>query len=201
MGSKKTLIVLVAAFVLLLVGAFVLYSGLRDQLQPSQLATNAAPHPDNTVPSAETTGGNPSAPPAPDFTVYDAEGKEWSLSDFKGKPVVINFWASWCGPCKSEMPEFEEIFKRYGDRVHFLMVNLTDGDQETVQSASEFISRSGYTFPVYYDTKSFAATAYSVSTIPATYFIDAEGYGIAWASGALDLATIEKGIGLILPNA
>ncbi|MBP3544577.1 MAG: TlpA family protein disulfide reductase, partial [Lachnospiraceae bacterium] len=82
-----------------------------------------------TTVEEETT--EPEKVPAPDFTVIDAEGNEVKLSDMRGKPVVVNFWASWCGPCKMEMPEFEEVYKELGDEVHFMMVNLTDGWQET----------------------------------------------------------------------
>ena len=133
---------------------------------------------------------------APDFTVYDLDGNEVKLSDFLGKPVVLNFWASWCGPCKMEMPDFEEKYKELGDDVQFLMINLTDG-RETVEIASAFIEGQGYTFPVLYDTASEAAYTYGVYSIPTTYFIDAEGYGIAHAPGAIDGETLQKGIDMI----
>lgn len=135
--------------------------------------------------------------PAPDFTVYDAEGNEVKLSDFLGKPVVLNFWASWCGPCKSEMPDFEEKYRELGESVQFLMINLTDGSGETLESASSFIAEQGYTFPVFYDTASMAANTYGIRSIPTTFFIDAEGYAIAQATGAISGETLQKGIDLI----
>lgn len=135
---------------------------------------------------------------APDFTVYDRDDKPVRLSDFFGKPIILNFWASWCGPCKSEMPDFEEIYKEYGKDIHFVMVNLTDGAQETMKTATTFLENSGYTFPVYYDKDTDAAYTYQVYGIPVTYFINAEGHLIAQGSSALDAATIKRGIEMIL---
>lgn len=134
----------------------------------------------------------PEVQTAPDVTVYTADGTAVKLSDFQGKPVVLNFWASWCGPCKSEMPAFEEAYQTMGEDVQFLMVNLTDGASETVETASEFIAGAGYTFPVFYDTSAAANTAYSVSAIPATFFIDAKGYLVASHTGAMDAATLQN---------
>ena len=135
---------------------------------------------------------------APIFTVYDIDGNEVKLSDYIGKPIVINFWASWCGPCKSEMPEFEEKYKAVNRDVQFLMVNMTDGSRETVDIASTFIKEQGYTFPVLYDSDSNAAYLYSVYSLPTTYFIDKDGYIVAYATGAIDGATLQKGIDMIL---
>lgn len=144
----------------------------------------------STVPQANQTM-------APDFTVYTAAGAPIKLSDLRGKPVVLNFWASWCGPCKSEMPDFEEAYLQLGQDVQFVMVNLTDGDRETVQTASSFISGQGYTFPVYFDTAYSAANAYQVRSIPATYFIDAEGHVVAQFTGAMNADQLQRGIALI----
>ena len=134
---------------------------------------------------------------APDFTVYDLDGNEVKLSDFIGKPVVLNFWASWCGPCKLEMPDFNEKYQELGDEVQFLMINLTDGSGETLESASGFIAEQGYVFPVFYDAASDAANTYGIYSIPTTFFIDAEGYAIAQATGAIDAETLQRGIDMI----
>ena len=136
-------------------------------------------------------------PAAPDFTVYDIDGDAVSLSDFIGKPVVINFWASWCGPCKMEMPEFEEKFNELGGDIQFLMVNLTDGNRETRETAISYIEESGYTFPVYFDTDQDAAYTYGVYSIPSTYFIGADGSAVAMAQGAIDGSVLDRGISMI----
>ena len=138
------------------------------------------------------------APAAPDFTVLDTDGQEVRLSDMQGTPVVLNFWASWCPPCKSEMPDFEEASKTYEGKVAFMMVNLTDGGRETVDTAKAYIEEQGYTFPIYFDTQQEAAIGYGVVSIPTTYFIDAQGGVVAYGQGALDQSALEQGIGMIL---
>ncbi len=134
-------------------------------------------------------------PKAVDFTVYDEKGNPVKLSDFYGKPIVLNFWASWCGPCKREMPDFNQKFIEQGDEIQFLMINLTGYD--TLPDAKAVIEESGYTFPVFYDLRSEAAAAYSVQSFPTTYFIDADGYLIAKAVGAINAETLQSGIDMI----
>ncbi len=133
---------------------------------------------------------------APDFTVTDIKGNKVRLSDFRGKPVVLNFWATWCRYCKKEMPDFDEAAKKYTD-VQFLMVNATDGYQETLASAKAYIAEEGYTFDVFFDTEQEAVNAYHVSSLPVTYFIDKNGDLVTYRRGMLDRATLEKGIEMI----
>jgi peroxiredoxin len=97
------------------------------------------------------------------------------------------------------MPDFEEAYKVYGKDIHFLMVNLTDGSSETVESASAFIAEQGYTFPVYYDTAFSGANAYGIRSIPMTFFIDAQGDLVSYGEGMLSAEMLQKGISLLLP--
>ena len=147
----------------------------------------------------EPTEPKPDLPLAPDFTVFDIHGNPVRLSDFLGTPVVLNFWASWCPPCKAEMPDFQDEYEAHGQNVQFLIVNLTDGDFETMASASAYIAQQGYTFPVFFDLAYSAAYAYQITAIPATYFINAEGYIVAQFTGALDRQNLQQYISLILP--
>ena len=157
------------------------------------------PEPETTAEPEETTEPEPEEDynPAPDFTVYDQQGNPVKLSDMIGKPVVLNFWASWCGPCRSEMPDFDEVWRELGDEVVFMIVNLTDGTYETVASAQSFIDSMGYSFPVYFDITEEAAYEYQIVSIPTTFFISARGNLIAYAEGALDGETLKYGISLI----
>ena len=189
MGKKKFLLAAVI-MVALLIGASALYNRLAEDIDHDNLSGTNTDTPDNT--QQELPKEFP-----PDFTVMDASGKEVKLSDFRGKPTVVNFWASWCGPCKSEMPDFDAVYQEMGDEIHFLMVNMTDGGQETLAGAQKFIADSGYTFPVYYDTQYSAAMAYGVTSLPTTYFFDAKGYGVAYAIGAIGKEDLLRGIGMI----
>ena len=96
---------------------------------------------------------------APDFTVTDSDGNAVKLSDFRGKGVVLNFWASWCGPCKMEMPHFQAAYEQYGEDVHFLMVNMSTAFGDSRADAAAVLEEGGYTFPVYYDDLSECAYA------------------------------------------
>ena len=183
------MVLLVLIFVALLLGAKRLYDILGSQMEMNTLATRSTQSAEGTEPAKQA---------APDFTVYDADGNAHKLSDFQGKPVILNFWASWCGPCKMEMPDFERKYAQHSDQIHFLMVNLTDGSQETVETASAFIAEQGYTSPVYFDTDMEGAIAYGVNAVPVTYFIDAEGSFVAWQQGVLNAESLQKGIDLLL---
>jgi thiol-disulfide isomerase/thioredoxin len=199
MSKKIVVIVLAIGFVLLLGCAYVLYQELGQQLAADQLILSTQPTAPSSTPSdPNVTAPTETLPLAPDFVIYDEDGKEVRLSDFFGKPIVLNFWASWCGPCKMEMPDFNEKYLEMGEEIHFLMINMTDGYRETVDIASAFIQAQGYTFPVYYDTAGNASMTYGVYSLPTTFFIDAEGHAIAQAVGAIDAETLQRGIDMIV---
>ncbi len=163
--------------IVLIAAAAILYPALSDRYSP---------------PADPGTGPVDSSQPkeAADFTAYDGDGNAVKLSDFAGKPVVVNFWATWCPPCRSELPSFDAAFAEYGDGVAFMMVDLADGSRETVEGAQQFVSENGYNFPVYYDTEFDGVQAYGVSTIPLTLFVKADGTLLAKRIGAMDHETL-----------
>ena len=198
MDKKKRLIIILLALVLLIAGASALYNRLGDSWAPEQLAVaETAPAQETSAEPPQETATEPPRIAAPDFTVYDADGNAVKLSDYFGKPIVLNFWASWCGPCKMEMPDFNEKSQELAGEVQFLMVNMTDGSRETVETACAFIEEQGYTFPVFFDTTSEAAYTYSAYSLPTTFFIDADGNAVAQATGAISADTLQRGIDMI----
>ncbi|MBQ2956367.1 MAG: TlpA family protein disulfide reductase [Clostridia bacterium] len=210
MKNKNTLLVIVLVFVLLLGGAYVLYDRLGKEVTAEQMIVHSTPVstaepteeealPENgpTVEPESAEHEEPEDILALDFHVYDKAGNTVHLSDFFGKPIVLNFWASWCGPCQSEMPDFNEKYAELGGDVHFVMVNMTDGRRETVETASAFIEKNSYDFPVFYDTSGEAAATYGAYSLPTSFFINSEGHVIAQAVGAIDAATLQRGIDMI----
>lgn len=124
---------------------------------------------------ADLPAGDSAINTAPDFTVLDMDGQEVRLSDLFGQRILINFWATWCPPCRAELPYFEEAYQKYGKDIVFLMVDLTDGSRETIDGVKAFAAEYGYSFPVYYDTEFSAAYAYGIDAIPQTYAIGPDG--------------------------
>ncbi len=129
---------------------------------------------------------------APDFTVYDDTGAEVKLSDFFGKPIIINFWASWCPPCRTEMPHFQAAYNEEKDNITFIMVNLTDGQRDTVEKARDYLESNNYTFPVYFDKNLDGAKAYNITNIPTSYFLDKDGNIVDVKYGTMTKANLES---------
>jgi len=192
------------ALAALIFGATLAYDALSGSFAPQGTlgAGNPNSAPDGVVGSSSETAPQEEQIPdpskkAPDFTMADKAGNTVSLSDLEGKPVVLNFWASWCPPCKAEMPDFDKVYLELGDEVVFVMLNLADGQRETAESGLRFVSDEGFSFPVYFDTHGEGALAYSVRSIPTTVFIDRDGQVAATQMGAIDENTLRKGIELI----
>ena len=134
---------------------------------------------------------------APDFRLTDLDGNVVMLSDFRGKTVVLNFWATWCPPCREEMPEFQELWDHRGadgaDDLVVLAVNFLRDD--TVGAATNFIAANEFTFPVVFDTtRGDVAARYGVRGLPATFFIDRNGIVRTTALGPVFGNLLETGV-------
>lgn len=123
---------------------------------------------------------------ARDIVLRDMAGGDVSLDSFKGKTVVLNFWATWCPPCRGEMPEFDELdkeFKKTGEAV-LLAVNLTDGRRETKERVEKFMKETGYGMTVLLDDKQEAAMFFGVRYIPTTFVLNENGELVGQIQGA-----------------
>ena len=172
-------------------------SGVSNQ---SQTEESAAPAPSEaSVSETPVTEESPAASerpviPAPDFTLVDQYGETHTLSDYAGKTVFLNFWATWCGPCKSEMPEIQALYEKYGENQGDLIVlgvaNPKTGDapynQDVTQAEVEqFLEDNGYTFPVVMDTTGEIFYYYGITAFPTTFMIGVDGNVFGYVPGAL----------------
>lgn len=126
---------------------------------------------------------------APDIVVKNEKGEDVLLSDFKGEPVILNFWATWCPPCRAEMPDMQQFHE--DTQVNILSVNLIE-TEKSEEHVPEFIKEYGLTFDVYYDEQNKAAQTYKIQPIPTTYFIDKEGFISFAALGAINYETMAQ---------
>lgn len=196
--NKKTLLITVIVLLAVLGVAAALYPKLSAGMQTQQIATMpaATAEPTQAAPEATEAATEPTEPetiPAPDFTVQDWDGNEVSFSDYGGKPIVLNFWAHWCGPCQMEMPEFNAAYERLGGDVTFLMVH----EGAAVEDGKAKVTDGGYTFPVVFDVDGSVGNMYGITAFPTTFFIDAEGNLQAYYMGAMDASLLKQGIDLI----
>ncbi|MBI2830955.1 MAG: TlpA family protein disulfide reductase [Chloroflexi bacterium] len=134
---------------------------------------------------------------APDFQLQDLAGKTVFLSELRGKPVVINFWASWCGPCREEMPYIQQVHEKWANKgLVILAINI----QENPAVASKFMADYKLTFTALLDTKGEVAATYKVRGIPATFFIDKDGIIRGQRVGAFSsVKQIEDSLARIMP--
>ena len=201
MNKKGLLITLIVLLIVLGIAA-ALYPKLSAGMQTQQIATMPAATAEPTQAQTEATEAateavtEPTEPepiPAPDFAVQDWDGNEVYFSDYLGKPLVLNFWAHWCGPCQMEMPEFNAAYERLGGEVTFLMVH----EGAAVDDGKEKVTEGGYTFPVVFDVDSSAGNMYGITAFPTTFFIDKDGNLQAYYMGAMDADLLQQGIDLI----
>ena len=188
MNNKTKTLLGIAALVILIVIAYIAYDNLSSKVNPEDTSSlnNQGGNSASTSATESTSQGNSESNSEPsdstdgvkavDFTVVDNDGNKVKLSDLYGKPLIVNMWASWCSPCRDEMPHFNKLYEEYKDEINFMMVDLIDGQRETVAKGKKFIEQEGFKFPVFFDTEEEAAYTYMIRSIPTTFFIDSDGY-------------------------
>lgn len=198
MNNKVKTILGLIAFAILIGGAYLAYNFLSDKYSPDRNSgsdKSIGQSIQGTEPGTADTDSQEFK--AVDFSVENAAGETVKLSEAFGKPIVVNFWASWCGPCRDEMPHFDTAYADYKDEVVFMMVDLVDGQRETVESGQAYIDSQDFKFPVYFDTEQKAAYAYMIQSIPTTLFIDRNGNIVEYAQGSMDEKTLNDYIEMI----
>lgn len=184
-AKKNWGLVYLLAIILVLVCAGLSYHFLKDK------GAQSLPQTSSTEKKKET------GVEAPNFVMEGAMGNEVSLKDFMDKPVVLNFWASWCPPCRAEMPLFDATYREYKEKVNFIFLNVTDGLQETKESAQDFMKNKDFSFPVYYDTNLEGVSAFQVAAYPTTVLIK-EGRVVQTIRGMVREGDLEAGLEKLL---
>jgi peroxiredoxin len=144
-------------------------------------------------------GSRPAAPvigyPAPDFALTTLDGEEFRLSAQRGTPVVLNFWATWCPPCRAELPELRAASERHGNQVAIVGVNQAETPATVAKSAPAL----GLTFPIPLDKSGTVSRVYGVRSLPTTFFIDRDGVIRQIQNGPLTEATLEQLLRTVYP--
>ena len=151
--------------------------------------------------SPPVTSGSTQAPEAgklaPDFQLSNLKGQSVALSDFRGRPVLINFWASWCGPCRTEMPYIQQVFEEWSDRG---LVILSIDIGESLSTVEDFMQSYNLSFPVLLDVNKTVSLKYNVRYIPTSFFVDEGGIIKAVKIGAFSsTAEIERELSQFIP--
>lgn len=194
----------IGGIILILVGLFMVYIGVTNNTvgdMTTQEVENVEFVDSNVSKETDETDetdnmGDTELQDIVDFTLVDQNGVEHTLSEYKGKIVFLNFWATWCGPCRSEMPDIQELYEEYGENtgdVVFLGVanpknaeNIISQNQEgTVSEITEFLSENGYTYPTVMDLTGSVFYNYGIQSFPTTFMITEDGKVFGYISGAL----------------
>ena len=178
-GPLRTLVIILGILVATIAVSFLLQ--LRDSL------LDRLPG----LPEAAPSQGAP----APDFTLETLDGKTVSLSDYRGQPVVLNFWATWCTPCREEMPLLQETYEAHQDAgLVVLAVNV----RETPEAVERFLKEVGVDFPAVLDPDLVVVERYRVTSLPMTFFIDRDGQLRTLVVGGMSKTILDERLAKIL---
>ncbi len=218
--KSRNLIILVLSFVVLIVVATVAYNALRDstpavsfvpQIEAlpqteakKQVQTSIEPaavqepsEPEPAVPAVEEELEE-GAPRMPNIPLFNLDGSETSFEDVRqGKPAVINYFASWCPPCKQELPHFQKAYDTYKDQISFIFLDALDGQRETLETVKAFIRDFPFTGPVYYD-EGLIAYIFQTTSLPTTVFINADGTLANGYLGYVSESVLQQNLDMLL---
>ncbi|TCD45818.1 TlpA family protein disulfide reductase [Streptococcus sp. X16XC17] len=164
MKGYRNLIILVVALIAIVAGTgYIFYSSHQAAEKASQKTTSTA--------SSETEESLPAVmgllnKNLPEFDVTDIKGQSVSSTQFANKPTLIVEWGSWCPRYQQMLPIIEEMYKKHGNEIEFVLINATDNDRETKESAQKYVKEEGYTFPYYFDNELSAAAKLQVEAVP-----------------------------------
>lgn len=180
----------ISGTILIILGLVVFFgfAGISGSLSP-------APDKEASAPAASSAKDDAQKdhPMAPDFTLQGADGKTYRLSDFRGKVVMLNFWATWCPPCRAELPDMEALHQSLNaNEMVILSLTLPGGREEEPAGIRRFVEEKGYHFPILFDMDGKVFEAYQIQAFPTSYFIDREGRIFGMAQGALNKKLMEK---------
>ena len=179
----------ILGFGILTVLVLLLVMNILKTEKASEIVLPSTTHTANEIEAAETEVSSESKY-AQDFTLTTLQGEQVSLSDYKGKIVILNFWTSWCGPCKEEMPHMQSFSEKHPD-VAMLAVNLTSMDLG-LDAVKQFVEDYRLTFPILLDEADAVGKAYNILTIPTSYIIDREGRVFKEVIGPMDETMMEE---------
>lgn len=133
---------------------------------------------------------DPNAIPALDFTLTDQFGNTHSLADYAGKTIFLNFWATWCPPCRAEMPEIQQLYENYSREGEDALIVLGVawpgvGGEKTAEDIAAFLEDNGYTYPVLMDTEGGLFNGYGITAFPTTFMIDRDGNVFGYLTGQM----------------
>lgn len=172
----------------------VTYSTGKDATNSNTEENNKA----ETKNEGSSSNANNDKTPAIDFELKDQYGKTHKLSDYKGKVVFLNFWATWCPPCKMEMPDIQKLYEKYekqGEKSEVVVLSVAapnTQDEKNIDGIKAFLEENGYTYPVLMDDGGYTFGAYRISSLPTTFMIDKEGNVFGYVQGGLTQEAMES---------
>ncbi len=213
--NTRTLVITIVSFVALIIIATVAYNALQDQAEqvsftPKELAPvveqpevvgEPVVEAEEEIPAAQeepAATDSDKSPAMPDIPFFTLDGEQTSFEAIRdGKPVVINYFASWCPPCKQELPHFQKAYDTYKDQVSFIFLDALDGQRETLKTIQAFIEEFPFTGPVYYDEGVFAYI-FQTTSLPTTVFINADGSVANGYLGFVSESVLEQNLQALL---